>query len=168
MGRPTFYGFRRGLARIEEQVTAVVRFAITGATATMFNLLLLWLLTEKIGIWRVPASALSFALALVFNFALQKGWAFASPLIKDAQTQLLQFVAVNFVNLTLNTAIYAVLVENDLAPSMVAQLIGSAMTAVNSFFWYRWIFARPPLAQATSKRARPSLNSEPVSRIYMP
>jgi putative flippase GtrA len=118
----------------------VVRFVVTGAGATVLNILLLWLLCGCLGMPYLPASVLSFSTALTCNFAVQKIWTFGASGVAGVHVQWAQFVAANLFNLSLNTAILYMLVERLAVSYLVAQIMSSALISANSYCAYRRIF----------------------------
>jgi len=122
------------------QLKMAARFLLTGTAATLLNLLLLWLLTARLGLWYLTASVLAFSVALICNFTFQKFWAFGAADMWGAHAQLLQFIAVNLFNLALNTAFLYILVDRLTVPYLTAQIVSSLLISANSFCAYRWIF----------------------------
>lgn len=116
------------------------RFGVTGVTATLLNLLLLWLLVAKLGAWYLPASVFAFSLSLGGNFLLQKVWTFGAARRGKSAIQLAQFIIFNLLAMLLNTVILYVAVESLGVSYLVGQLGCSAVLATMSYCAYRWIF----------------------------
>lgn len=116
----------------------VIRFAITGGTAALINVLVLYAFTDWLGIWYIASEVVAFACALAYNFMLQRLWTFASE--GAAAKQGVAFVAVNIFNLFLNALILYALVEYFGLWYIAAQLIAALLIACESYFVYRSIF----------------------------
>lgn len=117
----------------------ILRFAIVGATAALVNVCVLYALTNWFGIWYIASEIIAFIVALVYNFYLQKLWAFGSRSGNHVR-QGFAFLILNIGNLFLNTALLYLLVEFAGFYYIVAQLIASLLVAFESFFLYRRIF----------------------------
>lgn len=78
---------------------------------------------------------------MAYNFLLQRAWTFNGRK-GVVLNQAFLFVLVNLLGLVLNTAIVYVLVEMLQVWYMAAQAAASVVIAIQSFFAYRWIFAR--------------------------
>jgi putative flippase GtrA len=122
-------------------MTRLARFGVTGAAATSLNVLILWLLVTKFGVWYLGASIVAFSLSLACNFTLQKVWAFSASCSGQPATQLVQFLSFNLVAMLLNTAILYIAVECFRLSAVVGQLVNSAILALMSYRAYRWIFS---------------------------
>lgn len=120
----------------------------------MLNLFLLWLLSAVWGWWYLLASVVSYGLSTIWNFLLQRAWAFdgrSGILLRQASL----FVMVNLAGLVLNTTIVYLLVETMSVWYLAAQAAASVVVAVQSFFAYRWIFKQPRvLGPASGSYAR--------------
>jgi len=112
---------------------------------------LLWLLSSELGLWYLTASVLSYLLSMTYNFLLQRNWTFGGR-GGVVLHQAILFVVVNLLGLVLNTAIVYLLVEMLDVWYLAAQAAASVAVAVQSFFAYRWIFARHENARACSGR----------------
>jgi glycosyltransferase involved in cell wall biosynthesis len=117
----------------------VVRFVIAGGTAVLVNIAVLYAFTEGLGLWYLTSEILAFAVAVLYNFALQKFWTFGNS-GGSATHQGLWFFGINLINLVLNAGILYVLVEFFGLWYVFAQVIASVIIACESFFFYRAIF----------------------------
>lgn len=96
----------------------------------------LYAFTEWLGLWYLLSSVCSFIIAFIFNFSMQKWWAFRGEHDKSVKHQLVLFLLVNLGNLVLNSIGLLSLVEYFHLWYMGAQLIMSALLAIGSFFLY--------------------------------
>ena len=125
----------------ERTLFSIARFVMIGGSATCLNLCLLWLFVRQLGVWYLGAAVLSYCVSIVYNFFLQRSWAFASrhsPMME----QLPQFVAANLFGLVLNTMIFFAMVKALGTPVMFSQAVASLAVAIFSFGAYRYLFGR--------------------------
>jgi len=119
----------------------VLRFLVSGGLAAAVNVASLYIFTEYLAVWYIYSSVFAFFIAFAVNFCLQKYWVFESPEYHKIPRQLpLHLGAALFNNLLLNTAILFCLVEYAHLWYIFAQILTSAVIAVESFVVFRWIF----------------------------
>lgn len=123
------------------QPGAVARFLISGGSATLFNLFLLWILIDKIRVWYMSAAVISYSLCIGYNFALQRAWAFKGSR-GSAVKQFPQFALTNIAGLAINTALIFSFVRSFGISPLLSQIAASAIVSVFSFLAYLRIFAR--------------------------
>ena len=116
------------------------RFFISGGTAALIDILLLYLLTEFGGLWYIASSVFAFIAAFTFNFIAQKYWVFKSKDAAKIRRELPLQLGVNVFNLGLNSLILYTLVEYVGLWYVLAQAVTSMLIAFESFVLYRWIF----------------------------
>jgi glycosyltransferase involved in cell wall biosynthesis len=129
-----------GSARYVQLFAQLVRFALTGGTALVINVGLLFIFTEYAGLWYIISSILAFLVAFAFNFAASKYWVFKSHDHTKIKHQLPMQLGVNIVNLGINTLLLFTFVEYFGIWYILAQLLASLLIAFESFLVYRWIF----------------------------
>lgn len=134
-----------------------MRFLLIGGSSALLNLLFLWLLSAVFGLWYLLASVLSYLLCMTYNFLLQRAWAFNGRGGAVLRQGFL-FAAANVLGLAVNTAVFYLLVEKAGLWYIAAQAAASVIVAVQSFFAYRWIFAR---GDALRGAARASVSRAP-------
>jgi putative flippase GtrA len=122
---------------------SVLRFLVIGTTSALLNLVLLWVMGSVCGLWYAGSSAAAYGVSAVYNFLLQRSWAF-DGVNGRASEQVPQFAIVNVLGLLLNTSIFCVLVARIGTPYLIAQAVASMAVALVSFFAYRRIFNGPP------------------------
>jgi putative flippase GtrA len=118
-----------------------LRFLVIGTTSAFLNLAMLWAFVSVCGLWYAGSSVAAYGMAAVYNFLLQRSWAFGGTSGRVSE-QVPQFAIVNLLGLLLNTSIFCVLVGGIGTPYLIAQAIASLAVALVSFFAYRWIFRR--------------------------
>lgn len=121
------------------QVYKIARYLISGGTGVLINLIVLYAGVHYLHVWYLFASAAAFIIAYAFSFVLQKYWTFKDS-SKRVYTQALWYVLVAIVNVALNTIIVYVGVHGLHIYYLAAQIIGSALVAIESYFIYHAIF----------------------------
>ncbi len=129
-----------GSRRYLDLLGQLTRFGLTGGSALIINVALLYLLTEYAGIWYLASSIISFLCAFAFNFTVSKYWVFKSGDAAKIKKQLPLQLGVNVINLGINTILLHSFVEYIGLWYVSAQIIASILIACESFFVYRWIF----------------------------
>lgn len=90
--------------------TQFFKYCVGGATAFVVDFSLLYIFTELIGIWYLWSATLSFIIAALVNYFIQRFWTFKSK-EKKAVRQFLLFLSVQIVGLFINNTTLYVLVE---------------------------------------------------------
>lgn len=117
----------------------VIRFLISGGTATAVDLALLYYFTDILKMWYLAAAVLAFLLAFGISFVLQKFWTFSGSHVRRKREQLPMYLAANLFGLAVNSLGMYLLVDKAGLWYMAAQIIMSAMIAIVNFFIYRLI-----------------------------
>lgn len=121
----------------------VARYVIAGGGATALNLFLLYLGTAILGWWYLAASGISFAIANIASFLLQKFWTFGNRSIRDAPLQFISYILLSLINIGINLCLMYTFVEWLRIPYLLAQMLSAGLIALESFFAYRaFIFRR--------------------------
>ncbi len=115
----------------------LLRFIVAGCTAAFSQIFLLFIFTEIFGIWYLYSSILSFLVALVISFILQKFWAFRDREITGAHVQFVKYTLVAISGLLLNTFLMYVLVAGVGFWYIIAQFVSGIVIAVHNFVLYR-------------------------------
>lgn len=106
----------------------LARYAVVGISSVGVYLLLIFIVTEAIGLKLLPASIVAYLLAIVWGYTFQRFWTFRSTRRHLVAAPL--FVFVQGVGMVINTVALHLLVERagmDFAP---AQFIAVACIAV--------------------------------------
>lgn len=128
---------------------APVRFLISGGSAAVVLLSLLYFFTDVVGLWYLASSVLAFLGAFVVSFTLHKFWTFADGNLDRAPIQAAAHFTAGLVNLGLNTLFLYVLVDYVGMHYLVSQIIVSGTIAIGSFFVYKHFIFRQGKAGAT-------------------
>ncbi len=115
----------------------IIRFIISGATATGLIIVLLYGLTKVFHIWYLASSVLAFIIATVVSFLLQKYWAFKDHRSDVLHKQAAAYFVLQLWDLVLNTALLYVGVTYLHLWYLLAQFCVSAIIAVQNFLVYR-------------------------------
>ncbi len=122
----------------------ILKFLIAGATGLSVNLGVFHML-YVLGVPYLGGSIVSFFIAMVVGFMLQKYWTFEERTLGRARTQFMFYATLALCNLAVNTLIVYVLVERVNVHYLVAQTIGAGSVALVSYFIYRlYIFTGTP------------------------
>lgn len=123
--------------------TRFFRFFFSGGAALGADLVFLYLFTEIFGIWYLASAIVAFILAFTVSFTLQKFWTFGDHSREGLHTQIGIYFLVSVVNLALNTLLVFIFVEWAGLFYLFAQIVASALIAIESFFIYqRFIFKK--------------------------
>jgi putative flippase GtrA len=115
----------------------LVRYIISGGTASAVDLGIIYFLTETVKIWYLFSSILGFFVAFIVSFLLQKHWTFRDTRKNGAGKQALSYFAISIANLALNTTLLYILVDVFHLWYMLAQFITLGLIAISSFFLYK-------------------------------
>lgn len=118
-----------------------MKFVISGCVVALFNVALLYLFVSKLHLYYLFAAAISFAIALVLNFLLQKYWAFKGVPEGKIVKQFFLFFALVAFNFFLNLFLMFLFVDKFGIQYLLAQILVTIILAVLNFFVYqRFIF----------------------------
>ncbi len=120
----------------------VLKFLISGGTATLVNLITLHTLISSFGVFYLTASAVSFVFAFLVSFSLQKFWTFEKKNLNVVHRELVLALTVALTNLGINTFLMYFFVEYVQLHYIPAQLCTSALIACETYVLYqKLIFA---------------------------
>lgn len=120
----------------------ILKFLISGGTATAANLTTLYVLKGIFGVWYLLASAVSFTVGFLLSFTLQKFWTFEKKSLDVVHRELMLALMVALCNLGVNTLLMYSFVEYMNLHYIVAQLCTSALIACETYVLYqKLIFA---------------------------
>ncbi len=122
---------------IGANVTMLFKYIISGGSAAVVNLGLLYVFTDLLHIWYLLSAILSFLIAFGISFGLQKFWTFQDMSREGMHKQASIYMLVALINLGFNTLIIYLLVDKLHLWYMLAALIAGGLIALWSFFVYR-------------------------------
>jgi putative flippase GtrA len=122
--------------------SGIIKYIISGGTATCVNLGVLYALTEYAGVHYLQSAIISFICAFFFSFLLQKFWTFNNRRKDILHWQMAGFLAVALVNLSINTLLIYLLVEYAHVWYLLSAILAGGLIALSSFFIYRHLIFR--------------------------
>lgn len=120
---------------------ALLRYGISGFSAGVIHLGLLYVLVDYFGYHYLLASTVAVSLAVIVSFTLQKFWTFKNEDLNGVHVQFFYYAIIAIADIILNAALLYVLVEMVGLHYMVAQVIVMGAIAAASFLFYSLIFA---------------------------
>lgn len=126
---------RAYLQEIFEYLTqhVIVRYVISGGTAAVTDLGLLYVLNSYVGLHYLVASALAFIGSFFVSFLLQKFWTFKSHEEKTHK-QVIMYLGNSLFGLGLNTILMYIFVDYIHIQVLVSQIFAGALVAFCTFF----------------------------------
>lgn len=116
----------------------ILKYLIAGSIGTFVNLGLLYFFTDILEVWYLASAVIAFVLSFFVSFFLQKFWAFADAGKQKMYRQMAGFLAVALANLVINTLLMYLMVDGFKIWYMLAQLIISALIAIESYLVYKF------------------------------
>lgn len=129
-----------GLNNNHAKKMRVLRYLISGSIVTIIDLCALYTFTDIFGIWYILSAILAFIIAFIVSFSLQKYWTFVDNSRENIHNQIFVYLIVTLINLGLNTLGIFVFVHYLVFHYIFAQIIVSAIIAIESYFVYNYIF----------------------------
>ncbi len=111
----------------------VVRYIISGGTAAVTDLVLLFILNTIFGVYYLAASVLAFLGAFCVSFTLHKYWTFKSH-ADETGKQALKYMLASLFGLCLNTFLMYIFVGHLHIRVILAQIFVQALVACCTFF----------------------------------
>ena len=122
---------------IRPGVAEFIRFGLVGGFVTVVHMLLVFVLTDLIGVWYLYASVISYIIAMMLNFIMQKLYVRKSVGTHAIPTQFAQYVMLAVFCLILNTLGMYGLVNIMFVQYLYAQALVLGLLALFTFFMYR-------------------------------
>lgn len=117
----------------------LLRFLISGGTAFLANIVLIYLCTELLAIWYLISSIIAFVGAFVVSFSMQKFWTFKNREADRMKKQLGMSLLLALANLGINTLLMYALVEHAHMHYLSAVVLATLLIAVETYFVYKYI-----------------------------
>lgn len=115
----------------------LIKYFISGGASAAVDLIILYILTDILGIWYLLSSIVAFAVAIGVSFTLQKFWTFRNLTTSRLYQQAALYLLIGVINLLLNSGLMYILVEVVLLWYILAQVIAALVIAALSFFVYK-------------------------------
>ncbi|HLC56216.1 MAG TPA: glycosyltransferase family 2 protein [Candidatus Nanoarchaeia archaeon] len=120
-----------------------VKFGIVGGIGTLVNIAILYLFTEKIGVYYIISAILSFIVAMTSNFILNKTWTFNENIKLKIGKEYLQFSLVSFSALLVNLFFLYIFTEVLGVYYIISQIIAIGIALIINFFGNKiWTFSK--------------------------
>ena len=110
-----------------------VKYVISGSTAAAIDFILLFVLTDLLGIWYLTSAILAYISSFFTSFTLQKFWTFQDQDLKKIRKQFLIYLAVALIGLLLNSIMMYFWVSALHIWYLAAQFITTGILAIGSF-----------------------------------
>ncbi len=120
----------------------IFRFIISGGTAAVADLLLLFILTKWFGLWYLLSSIVAYIGAFFVGFILQKYWTFDNKSKEVIYRQAARYFSVTIFNLLLNTLLMSLAVDYLEQNYLISQFVINGLIAFESYFLYKIIFSK--------------------------
>src|SRR3989338_4767276 len=88
-----------------------VKYLFAGGTAAAVNLMLLYVLTDIIGVWYLTSSVVAFIASFITSFVLQKFWTFRDPGLGRIKKQFAIYIVLGAINFFSGPALLYVFVD---------------------------------------------------------
>jgi putative flippase GtrA len=129
---PGFFNF---LSRYKDKI----KFIISGFLATIVNLFFLFIFFQLLNLKIIYATSLSWFLAFIISFNLQKFWTFRNFSTKKIPKQLFYYIISLFISLILNARWMYLLVESLELHYLLAQIIVIIVLGLLNYFFYKFL-----------------------------
>ena len=115
----------------------LMRYIMSGGTAAIVTIGLLFVFTHYVGMWYIIAAIIANIFGLVVSFTLQKFWTFRDHSRDILKAQATTYFIIFLFNLVTNSVILYCLVEFFNLHYLLAQVVSGGMLACLSYFLYR-------------------------------
>ena len=109
-----------------------IRFSISGGIATVADVLILYILTDWLGVWYLLSATLSFIVGTFIHYFICSYWVFKAD--KKKFRQYMVFVSVQTVGLLINLTVIYILVEYFFVWYILAKLMAVFVGLIWNFF----------------------------------
>lgn len=131
------------ISRLVSKYKIYIKYIISGGTAALTNLVVLYICTDWLGIWYVISAGIAFLISLGVSFSLQKLWTFGDKSWQGAHWQFSFYFLVILGDLIFNEVAIYLLVEKVKLYYIFAQIIIEAIIAPINFIFYKFkVFKR--------------------------
>lgn len=124
--------------------TMLVRYLVAGGISAMVLIGGLYILHGLFDLWYVAASSLSFLVAVVVSFLLQKYWTFQDRVADVARRQFVYYLLIALINLAINAGLMYFFVDLCHVWYLLSQVLSAGIVAVWSFFVYKHLIFKKP------------------------
>jgi putative flippase GtrA len=93
--------------RTRREVKRFVKFSVVGTIGAVIDFGTFNLLSNVVGLWSIPSTAISFTAAITSNFIWNHFWTYPDSRSKSLRRQAAQFAIVNLIGFAIRTPIFA-------------------------------------------------------------
>lgn len=125
---------------LAENSLTIGKFFVVGASAAVIDFGLLYLLTEYGGIYYLVSATISFVIAALYNYFMNRRWTFQS--IGSKKKQIPIFFTVAILGIIFNNAILYIGVEQFAIWYIYAKVFATIVVTVWNFMWNKHVTFR--------------------------
>jgi len=119
----------------------VLRFISAGGVGVLLYYLILYFLTDMVGMWCIASATIAFIVNCASNFVLQKFWTFKNKRTRNVTRQASQYLTMSIILFAVNLVLLYGLVEYARLWYLAAQALLTIFLTATSYFISRRIFA---------------------------
>ncbi|OGY90845.1 MAG: hypothetical protein A3H70_03890 [Candidatus Komeilibacteria bacterium RIFCSPLOWO2_02_FULL_48_11] len=116
-----------------------VKYLFAGGTAAAVNLMLLYVLTDIIGVWYLTSSVVAFIASFITSFVLQKFWTFRDPGLGRIKKQFAIYIVLGAINFFSGPALLYVFVEVFHIWYLFGQVLAMGLLAAANYFINKFV-----------------------------
>lgn len=116
----------------------MIKYTLAGGVATIANLISLYIFHDLFEIKIVIATSLSFMVAFIVSFFLQKFWTFKNKQ-RSYIKQISYYLIINLVNFFANASLMVWLVNHLRVNYIISQILVSGGLGITSYLLYKYL-----------------------------
>lgn len=118
------------------------RFSVTGILNTLIDFIAFTICSSIFGIYYTTSQIIGYSFGVINSFIFNKKWTFeANNSKKRLQHELLQFIVVNMISLSITVVFIQVLINNFNLNIYLAKIIVTLIAQIVNFILYKiWVF----------------------------
>jgi len=122
-----------------QKYSQIIRYIFAGCVATGANLAILFILVHYLKLWYLTSAVISFSLAVVISYSLQKFFVFKNYEKENIPTQFFHFLIYNIVMLGFNTLLMYFFVDIIKVWYLLAQAFCAIIIACMNYIYFNKI-----------------------------
>lgn len=122
-----------------QKYSQIIRYIFAGCVATGSNLAILFVLVHYLKLWYLTGAIISFSLAVVISYLLQKFFVFKNYERSGMHKQFLHFLIYNIVMLGFNTMLLYFFVDIIKVWYLLAQALSAIIIACMNYIYFNKI-----------------------------
>ncbi|MFA6416214.1 MAG: GtrA family protein [Candidatus Paceibacterota bacterium] len=115
------------------------KYVFSGFLGAGTNIFILYLLTDKFGLWYLLSGIISFVCSVFVSFVLHKELTFNDKVRHKINKKFILFFLVATINLLINTTMLYLLTDVFGIFYLLSQVVASVLIATWSYFLYHWL-----------------------------